>query len=581
MFPLHEPLDEEVRSELSEHDDLTAALLARRGVLTKEEAARFLEPSYDEHLHDPLLMTDMEKAARRLATAIEEREHIAVWTDYDCDGIPAAVVLHDFLKKCGADFENYIPHRHDEGYGVNVRGIEKLVRENGAKLIVTADSGITDIDAVARAGALGADVIVTDHHLPLHQDSGQTGERLPDAYAVVDPNARKDETYPFRDLCGAGLAWKLVCATLAVAPALRERVPEGWEKWLLDMAGLATIADMVALTGENRVIARYGLLVMRKSPRLGLQRLCRLTRVNQRTMTEDDVGFMIAPRVNAASRMGDPYDAFRLFTATTEGEADEYAKRLEKANRQRKSAAAVITRSVHARLKERPVREVIALGDPSWRPSLLGLVANTIAEEYERPVFLWGREGNMSIKGSCRGVEGVHMVELMQTADDTFSQFGGHAAAGGFTVKDDAVFFLEDRLVEARGRLGDVLQEGEMLHADAELSPDEASDSLLAKLERLAPFGMGNDKPVFLLRDAVIAQISRFGKGSEHLKLKVVSGETGRGVEAVMFFAKGAAAKLADTLPLGSRANVLAHLERDTFTRGQPVRLRLLDIRLV
>lgn len=576
MFPLHDPVSEDLRAELVSYDDLTAALLTRRGITTREAASAFLNPSYVEHLHNPFLMTDMDKAARKLAAAIQSGERIAVWSDYDCDGIPGGVLMHDFLKKAEANFENYIPHRHEEGYGMNVSGVEKLAREGGVKLIVTVDSGITDIEAVARANELGMEVIVTDHHLP--------GATLPDAFAVLNPNARADETYPFKGLCGTGVAWKLACATLSVAPELRASVPEGWEKWLLDMVGLATIADMVPLVGENRVLATYGLTVLRKSPRLGLQKLCRSMRTNQRTITEDDVGFMLAPRVNAASRMGSARDAFALFTTTDESEADLLAKKLEKANRERKAQAGAITRSVHTRIKERgEVRSVIALGDPEWRPALLGLVANNVADEYERPVFLWGREGNMSLKGSVRSGGTVHILELMRATENTFVEFGGHAAAGGFTVQDTEVFFLEDRLVEAHTKLARAGIEAEDLsmHADAEIIPEEATPSFLTKVERLAPFGMQNPKPVFLLRNVSVRAVSRFGKGEEHLKLSVASNEENGSVDAVVFFAKGAIARTASNLGKGSRVNMLAHLERDTFSRGNPVRLRLLDIRAV
>ena len=576
MFPLHDPLHETLREELAPYDDLTAALLVRRGITTKEAAETFLNPSYDLHLHDPLLMTDMEKAARRLAAAIQSKERIAVWSDYDCDGIPGAVVLHDFLKKARTNFENHIPHRHDDGYGMNTDGIEKLA-ESGVTLVVTVDSGITDVEPIARANELGMNVIVTDHHLP--------GEKLPPAYAVVNPNAREDETYPFKGLCGAGIAWKLVCATLAVAPELREKVPEGWEKWLLDMVGLATIADMVPLIGENRVLAAYGLKVLRKSPRLGLQKLLRGMRADQRALTEDDIGFMLAPRVNAASRLGDARDAFRLFTTADESEADTLAKKLEKANRERKAQAGAVTRAVRSRLRERgELRSIIALGDPEWRPSLLGLVAGNIADEYERPVFLWGREGNMSLKGSVRSGGAVHALELMRATENTFIEFGGHANAGGFTVRDTEVFFLEDRLIAAHTKLqsGKTIADDLALHADAVITPEEATDDLLKKVECLAPFGQGNPKPVFLLRDIVVRDVSRFGKGEEHLKLKINSVDgNGRSVDAVTFFVKGATARTISALAQGSRVNMLAHLERDTFSRGNPVRLRLLDIRLV
>ncbi len=572
MFPLHDPLDTVTRAELAEYDDLIAALLARRGVTTKEDAEGFLNPSYDLHLHDPFLMTDMAKASRRFADAIVTKEKIAVWSDYDCDGIPGGVLMHDFLKKVDANFENYIPHRHNEGYGMNTEGIEKLA-QNGVTLIVTVDSGITDAEPIARAKKLGMEVIITDHHLP--------AEKLPDAFAILNPNARPDETYPYKSLCGSGVAWKLVCAALATEPSLREKVPEGWEKWLLDMVGLATIADMVPLMGENRVLATYGLLVMRKSPRIGLQKLCRGMRTNQRAITEDDVGFMIAPRVNAASRMGDAREAFRLFTTTDEDLADELAKKLEKANRQRKAEAGAITRAVHARLKERgEVRSVIALGDPEWRPALLGLVANTIADEYERPVFLWGREGNMRLKGSMRSGGNTHALELMRATVDTFEDFGGHAAAGGFTVLDQAVFFLEDRLVEAHARLETKEDDALSNHADAVINPEETTEAFLKKIEKLAPYGMQNPKPVFLLREVTVREVTRFGKAQEHLKLKIDTHEGKGDIDAVTFFAKGAIARAADTLTKGSRANLLAHLERDAFSRGNPVRLRLIDIKI-
>jgi len=324
---------------------------------------------------------------------------------------------------------------------------------------------------------------------------------------------------------------------------------------------------------------------MRKSPRIGLQKLCRVMRTEQRALTEDDVGFMIAPRVNAASRMGDAKDALRLFTTSDENVADELAKKLERANRQRKAEAGAITRAVHARLKERgELRNVIALGDPEWRPALLGLVAGVIADEYERPVFLWGREGNLSLKGSFRSGGSTQVMELLRATENTFAQFGGHAAAGGFTVRDEAIFFLEDRLVLALRSLGEGGEaQSDMFakHADAAITPEEATIGFLKKINRLAPFGMQNPKPMFLLREVVVREISRFGKSEEHLKLKIRSFGKKENIDAVAFFAKGAVARVAMKLTRDSRVNILAHLERDTFSRGNPVRLRLLDILLV
>ena len=570
MTSFPEAVPPQVRAELGAYDDFTAGLLARRGITTKEAAEAFLAPSYDEHIGDPMRILNMPKAAARVARAIDNNERIGVWSDYDCDGIPGGVLFHDFLKKAGANFTNYIPHRHEEGFGLNEGGIDKL-HKDGVTLLITIDCGISDVEAVAYASSLGIDVIITDHHLP---------GVLPDAYAIVDPK-QEGETNPYKDFCGAGLAWKLVCAVLAHGFIGREKISEGWEKWLLDMAGMATIADMVPLTGENRVIARYGLLVMRKSRRIGLQRLCKVARVNQSKITEDDVGFMLAPRINAASRMGNPMDAFRLLVTEDEAEADTLAKELERINRSRRAAAAAITKAVHARLAERTeeVPSVIAMGDPEWRPGLLGLVANSIAEEYGRPVFLWGREANMRAKGSCRaGRKSMNVVRIMEAAADVFKEYGGHAASGGFTVHEDQVFFLEKRLCEALATLGAAVEDAAVAEADASVSTEEAGTRLLSSLEKFAPFGMGNPKPVFHFRQVLIQEVSWFGKAGEHLRVRIAH-EKGGTVEAISFFAKRDLGTDTERLSDGARADVLANLERDQFARGMPVRLRIVAIR--
>jgi single-stranded-DNA-specific exonuclease len=575
MFSLHDPISDDTRESLKSFDDLTASLLSRRGITTPEEAESFLFPSYDEHIGDPLQIKNMEKAAKRVAKAIENNERIAVWSDYDCDGIPGGVVLHDFFKKAEANFCNYIPHRHEEGFGLNEMGLDKLAAD-GVILVITVDCGIADVAGVAYANSIGLEIIITDHHLP--------GEVLPDAFTIVD--AKQDgEEYPYKDFCGGGMAWKLVCAVLAVGFSGREKIPTGWEKWLLDMAGLSTIADMVPLTGENRVIAKYGLLVMRKSPRLGLQKLCKAARVDQRRMTEDDVGFMVAPRINAASRMGDAMDAFKLLITEDENEADMLAKKLEAINRSRRASGAAVTKKVHERLEERKQQgelpKVIVMGDPEWRPGLLGLVANSIAEEYQRPVFLWGREGSNTLKGSCRaGRPEIHLLQLMQAVEaGTFVDFGGHRASGGYSIREDAVHFLDERLQNAYASLtfNGIL---EVEKADSPISFAEASLQLLSKVDRLAPFGMGNPKPTFLLT-ASIQNIAWFGKSGEHLRLRLSSGELSFSddtIEAISFYAKRQLGNQCLELAVGAQSSLLVTLERDFFTRGQPIRLRLVAV---
>jgi single-stranded-DNA-specific exonuclease len=395
---------DDVTQALISFPPLLRDLLFERGITTSEEAAAFLEPSYETHLHDPFLMKDLDRAVMRTLSAMQSKERIALYTDYDCDGIPAAVLLRSVFRKIGYEqVVNYIPHRHEEGYGLNVGAVEKLAKD-GVSLMITADCGITDNAAVARAQELNMDVILTDHHLP-------QGD-LPPAFAVLNPK-RTDDTYPEPMLCGSGVAFKF-------AQGLLKRggfsIPEGWEKWLLDMAGLATVADMVPLTGENRAIAHFGLKVLRKSPRVGFQELCRIARVNQRFITEDDIGFMLSPRINAASRMGEPMQAFELLITEDAGKATVLAAHLNKLNDERKGHVASMSRDIKKRIEARrhkESRELIVLGDPRWRPGLLGLTANSIMETYRCPVFLWGREGDGTLKGSCRSDGSVNVVELM------------------------------------------------------------------------------------------------------------------------------------------------------------------------
>ncbi len=544
-------------------------LLEKRGLTDEDEIVRFLAPDYERDMHDPFLLPDMERAVLRILAAIEARERITIFTDYDTDGIPAGVVLHDFFVKIGYNnFENYIPHRHKEGYGLNIPAIEGFARA-GTTLMITADCGITDVAQVMRAQELGIDVVLTDHHLP--------GEVLPPAYAVIN-HKRADNAYPFPELCGCAIAWKLVCALLARG---RERgmfaaIPLGWEKWLLDMVGISTIADMVPLTGENRMLARYGITVLRKSPRLGLQAILRAARVRQHELGEDDVGFVIGPRINAASRMDVPRRAFEALSSRDPIEATERAAFLEKLNNRRKGVVASIIKEARHRLADREIREVIVMGDPRWAPGILGLAASSLVAEYGRPVFLWGRgdEGE-TIKGSCRTDGTISVVACMTAASDALLGFGGHHASGGFSVAHDAVHLLEDALVAAYHTIEkNVLGDTSQAH-DEELTLAEADFSLLAALDALAPFGQGNPRPVFLFRSVRIGEVATFGKEGQHIKLTLTD-DTGVRIQAISFFSAHdpSYAGLEATM----RVDVVGSLERDQFAGRRAVRIRLLGV---
>ena len=524
------------------------------------DIASFLEPHYDEHLHDPFFLHQMEEAVARIQAAFAADEKIAIFSDYDCDGIPGAVVLHDCLKGVGYNnFVNYIPHRHYEGFGLNTGAIDKLAAD-GVKLIITIDCGTCDVEAVAHAKAKGVDVIVTDHHEP--------PAVLPDAVAIVNP---KLGTYPFTELCGAAVVFKLAQALLS---RTEHSLISGAEKWWLDMVGIATIADMVPLIGENRVLARYGLQVLRKSRRPGLQQLLRKNKVQQQYLTEEDIGFTIGPRINAASRMDNPEDAFNMLAATDVVEAGRRVDHLEKLNQERKTMVALMTKELNKRLEHLDViPSVLVLGSPDWRPSLVGLAANKLAEEHKRAVFIWGKDGNGVFKGSCRSGGGVSVVKLMDQASKVFSEHGGHHFSGGFAVHDEHIFALSETLNQAFSDLGESATTSAEVRIDEVLTLDDVTLKLVEDLALLAPYGAGNPKPIFAFKDVTPRKVEQFGKAKEHLKLTL---ETAGGtIEAIAFFAKAEdfTQAPADSGP----CTLIAHIERSYFMNRPQIRLRIVD----
>ena len=525
------------------------------------DLASFLEPRYDEHLHDPFLLHQMEEAVARIKTAFAADEKIAIFSDYDCDGIPGAVVLHDCFKGIGyANFVNYIPHRHYEGFGLNTGAIDKLAAD-GVKLIITIDCGTSDVQAVAHAKAKGVDVIVTDHHEP--------PTVLPEAVAVVNP---KLGAYPFTELCGAAVVFKLSQALLARTD--HSLIP-GAEKWWLDMVGIATIADMVPLIGENRVLARYGLQVLRKSRRPGLQQLLRKNKVEQQYLTEEDIGFTIGPRINAASRMDNPEDAFNMLAATDVVEAGRRVDHLEKLNQDRKTMVALMTKEINKRLEHLDaIPLVLVLGSPQWRPSLVGLAANKLAEEYKRAVFIWGKDGNDVFKGSCRSGGGVSVVKLMDKAREVFLEHGGHHFSGGFAVHDEHIFTLSEKLNQSFLDLGESATISTDVQVDEVLALDDVTLKLVEDLAMLAPYGVGNPKPIFAFENVTPRKVESFGKAKEHLKLTFET--TGGTLEAIAFFAKaeGFTKAPADN----GHFTLIAHVERSYFMNRPQIRLRIIDI---
>lgn len=545
---------------------LIAKLLHKIGIKTEKEAEFFLRPDYDRGIHDPFLMRDMDRACDRLKRAIDGKERVVVYADYDCDGIPGAVILQDLFKKIGFEnYEVYIPDRNSEGYGLNMEAIKNF-SESGTQLLITIDLGITAVSEVSLAKENNIDVIITDHHLP--------PEVLPESYAILNP---KIDDYPEKMLCGAGVVFKFVCGFLKKYGE-SYGIKNGWEKWLLDMAGFATLSDQVPLLGENRIIAYFGLKVLRKSRRVGLQKLFSLLRIEQKHINEDDVGFMIAPKLNAASRMDDPRIAFDLLSTDDEALAGALASRLVKINDDRKRIVANIMRETNKKFSandSRLAREVIVIGNPDWRVGVLGLVAGKLVDEHKKPVFVWGQDENNFFKGSCRSDGSISVVELMTEAREYFLNFGGHELAGGFTVHSEKIHFLEEALSSSYKKVKK--SEKKSASFDLELDLSVVNMKNWKELECLAPFGAGHQKPIFLFKNVCIKNIKKFGKNGqgEHLEI-TFSDASGVKIKAISFFSGLDSFSVA--LEPEKKINLLASFDLSRWGNKEELRLRVEDM---
>lgn len=540
------------------HENLLDDLLISRGIETEEAKKIFLAPDYERDSHDPLLFPDMKLAVERILLAKKSNELVCVWSDYDCDGIPGGVMLTQFLRAIGMRVVHYIPHRHKEGYGLNVEGIDSL-KEQGVSLIITIDLGTTEHERVLHAKQKGIEVIVTDHHIV------QEGEMVP-ALALINPK-RPDSPYPFDGLSGAGVAWKLIQAILQVD---RNGFPEGQEKWYLDLVGLSTLSDMVPLVGENRMLARFGLTVMKRNRRPGFAALLKILKIRASSITEDDIGFMISPRINAASRMDSPDIAAKLLASENEEEAVALARTLNHINDERKGLVAATVKEANHRLIEQGTESpVIVMGNPKWRPGILGLVANKLAEAHGKPVFLWGREGGEMIRGSVRSGDEVSVVDIMAGAPEVFEHFGGHHASGGFAVAEEWVHELGAKLSRSYETLRERGVEKQETVLERELSLPEVG-AALRTLTQLAPFGEANRKPLFLFPDARVERLRMFGKAGEHVDVSL--GGQGALVSGVAFFSTPDSFR--KPLVPGEKVNVVGHVELDW--KGGP-RVRVVD----
>ncbi|MEY8463724.1 single-stranded-DNA-specific exonuclease RecJ [Streptococcus merionis] len=478
-------------------DELSAQLLYARGIKDEEQLQAFLNPSLDD-LHDPYLLHDMDKAVARIRQAIENDEFILIYGDYDADGMTSASIVKETLDEMGAEAQVYLPNRFTDGYGPNLSVYKYFIEQQGVSLILTVDNGIAGHEAIAYAQSQGVDVIVTDHHsLPAE---------LPEAFALVHPEHPQAD-YPFKHLAGCGVAFKLATALL-----------EDVNTELLDLVAIGTIADMVSLTGENRVLVKYGLEVLKHTQRLGLQELAQLAGIDLASLTEETVGFQIAPRLNALGRLDDPNPAVELLTGFDEEEAQAIAQLVEDKNSERKAVVQQIYDEARAMVA--PDKPVQILAKEGWNPGVLGIVAGRLLEELNQPVIVLNITDGLA-KGSARSIETVNIFDALSPHPDLFVAFGGHAGAAGMTLEVDKLGPLSDTLVAFVQNQAIDMSKRPSLTLDEELDTSKLTLETVKALDKLAPFGMDHKHPVFYLKDFNVVSARTMGQDNSHLKFRI------------------------------------------------------------
>ncbi len=534
-------------------------VLLRRGVETAEEAKVFLRPHLSD-VHSALELPDMVRAADRVESALARGETILVHGDYDADGMSASALLTLGLRELGGRVEAFVPHRTRDGYDLSDAGLERAV-ELGATLIITADCGVTAAEAVARASSLGIDVVVTDHHRP--------GARLPDAVAIVNPMLPANR-YPFRDLAGVGVAYKLISVLFDRAGAGTEALNQH-----LDLVALGTVADQMPLTGENRILVRAGLRALERSRKPGLRALLANAGIGtDRRIEAEHISFRIAPRLNSVGRMAEADAGLRLLVATDPDEAQRLADYLERQNSERRLTDARVfedvKKLVRARVKDDD-QAVVIWGD-DWHPGVIGIVASRLVESTHRPSVVISFDGEVG-RGSGRSVEGFHLFNALQECKSLLERFGGHRMAAGLTVRREHVQELADRLrAMARRDLRDREPIGE-LRLDLEVPLERVDSALHRWMRHLAPFGSGNPQPVLMVRGVGLERVSRVGTDGGHLRFQLAA--DGRRVPAIAF---GMGRRLQEARA-AEQADVAIEMAENSWNGRTELQARVLDFR--
>jgi single-stranded-DNA-specific exonuclease len=543
---------------------VTEALLAARGYSDEDTRNRFLRPDFARDIHDPFLFRQMGQVVERIGRARDCDEKIGIFGDYDADGVTSSVIMREVLSALGINYAVYIPDKLSEGHGFNMKAVETFASQ-GVKLILTLDCGMTNHDEIHAAKERGMETIIIDHH--------HVPEILPEAFAIINPKLTT-ETYPFQELCGAGTCFK-------VAQALYRRfLPEQEEqlKWLLDVVATGTVADVMPLIGENRAIVKYGLIVLGKTRRVGFQEMFALGKIGvdgKQPIDARTIGFQIAPRINAASRMAHAMIAHDLLMEADPSKAQELASVLDAHNTARQKVSTATTDAVRQiAIEKYGNRKFIFAVDEAYPFGIVGLVAGRIANEFRKPTCVLTRGAETS-HGSFRSVPEVNIIELIEMCSDMLVTFGGHSQAAGMTIRNDmleAFYERFDALVSER--LSGIATEPELL-IDARIRPEHVTPALYRDIMLFAPFGEGNAEPAFLLEGLVVRSSRTVGNGAKHLKLALESADASKRFDAIGFSLGGAFGDVVD----GDVLDAVFQLSENTWNGSTTIQLKLLDLK--
>ncbi len=550
-------------------------LLAQRGITRPDSIQEFLNPNWNDHVHDPAIFAHMEKTVERIFKAIETGEHVTIFGDYDADGTCGTTILYTTFKRLGMqNVDYYIPHRQREGYGMNKEAVKKI-SEKGTTLIITVDLGISNVEEIAYANELGMEVIIIDHH-EFQEENGNIV--LPPAYAIVHTRI-PGETYPCKHLSGAGTAFKVAQALLS--HSLEDN--EGFEKWLLDVVAIATVADIVPLIEENRTLVKYGLMVLGKTRRPGLRKLIELAGIKTKgfgpSLVFDvdswSIGFQIAPRINAAGRMQHANEAVKMLLSEQDHEAERLANILSDLNKERQKVGEHMYKEAEAQVKEKEDSPVLIVYKQDWPMGLVGLVAGKLSNEHYKPVIaLTDAEG--MIAGSGRSVEGVDIIEMLTKVRDDLERFGGHSAACGLKLKPEQLESFKENFTACIKEELKNIDLKPTLHIDSVLTFSEITSELVKGIMSLEPFGEANEEPVFLTRVARVETLSTVGTQQQHLRLTLTDATDRSGIGAIGF---RLGTQWRETLQVNDLVDIVYTLGFNEWNGSKSIQLVLKDLK--